>query len=251
MGIRISEMEEATTFGADDYVPIVTNGANKKALGQKIKDFIAGFFVSKSGDTMSDDLTIEKRSGNFYLKTPNMTVDTSANNGLSQSSWCNFASTDSNGYMYAWAESGATTTGSNSINIGCRNKDTNGNEITNSIQLHVYKNGTTQVSIDHKEEFRKGLGANGIVYEWYNKSNLGTLVSNTDYTVTFDVSKTGYTPIGIVQFRLQGSYSTWFHASQWNISGNTATVIIRSDASGVSSTNMNVGIGVIYANTVL
>ena len=47
MGIRISEMEEATTFGADDYVPIVTSGTNKKALGQKIKDFIAGFFVSK------------------------------------------------------------------------------------------------------------------------------------------------------------------------------------------------------------
>lgn len=51
MGIRISEMEEATTFGADDYVPIVTNGTNKKALGTKIKDFIANYFVKKTGDT--------------------------------------------------------------------------------------------------------------------------------------------------------------------------------------------------------
>lgn len=51
MGIRISEMEEATTFGADDYVPIVTNGTNKKALGQKIKDFIAGFFVAKDDNS--------------------------------------------------------------------------------------------------------------------------------------------------------------------------------------------------------
>ena len=58
MGIRISEMEEATTFGADDYVPIVTSGTNKKALGSKIKDFIAGFFVSKSGDTMTGKLTL-------------------------------------------------------------------------------------------------------------------------------------------------------------------------------------------------
>ena len=51
MGIRISEMEEATTFGADDYVPIVKNGTNKKALGQKIKDFIAGFFVAKDDNS--------------------------------------------------------------------------------------------------------------------------------------------------------------------------------------------------------
>lgn len=54
MGIRISEMEEATTFGADDYVPIVTSGTNKKALGAKIKDFIAGFFATKTGDNISD-----------------------------------------------------------------------------------------------------------------------------------------------------------------------------------------------------
>lgn len=51
MGIRISEMEEATTFGADDYVPIVSNGTNKKALGTKIKDFMANYFVKKTGDT--------------------------------------------------------------------------------------------------------------------------------------------------------------------------------------------------------
>lgn len=57
MGIRISEMEEATTFTADDYVPIVTNGTNKKALGAKIKDFINGFFATKTGDNISDKAT--------------------------------------------------------------------------------------------------------------------------------------------------------------------------------------------------
>lgn len=46
MGIRISEMEEAATFGADDYVPIVTSGTNKKALGSKIKAFIKGGFAA-------------------------------------------------------------------------------------------------------------------------------------------------------------------------------------------------------------
>ncbi len=40
MGIRISEMEEATTFGANDVVPIVSSGSNKKITGTKIKNFV-------------------------------------------------------------------------------------------------------------------------------------------------------------------------------------------------------------------
>ena len=51
MGIRISEMEEAASFGEEDLIPIVKNGSNKKALGSKIKDFIAGFFVAKDDNS--------------------------------------------------------------------------------------------------------------------------------------------------------------------------------------------------------
>lgn len=158
MGIRISEMEEATTFGADDYVPIVTNGTNKKALGQKIKDFIAGFFVSKSGDTMTGDLIIEKRSGKIYHKTPNMTVDTSANNGLTQNSFHDFGAVDSNNYLYAWAESGASTYGFTTMALGVRNKDTNGNVITNSLTFRVNKDGTVKTTVDQPQEFRTAIG---------------------------------------------------------------------------------------------
>ena len=46
MGIRISEMEEAASFGADDFVPIVSNGSNKKALGSKLKAFFKGGFTA-------------------------------------------------------------------------------------------------------------------------------------------------------------------------------------------------------------
>lgn len=51
MSRRISEMDEAVSFGEDDLIPIVKNGANKKATGSKIKDFIGNFFVKKTGDT--------------------------------------------------------------------------------------------------------------------------------------------------------------------------------------------------------
>lgn len=55
MGIRISEMEEATSFGADDIVPIVRSNSNKKITGSKLKDFFANFFVRKTGDTFPAD----------------------------------------------------------------------------------------------------------------------------------------------------------------------------------------------------
>lgn len=76
MGIRISEMEEATTFGADDYVPIVTNGTNKKALGQKIKDFIAGFFATKNGDNITDDSAFRTAIGINAANTPFLNTGT-------------------------------------------------------------------------------------------------------------------------------------------------------------------------------
>ena len=68
MGIRISEMEEATTFGADDYVPIVTGGTNKKAIGQKIKDFIkGGFTAARAVVTDAED---ERRAGKLERNRP-------------------------------------------------------------------------------------------------------------------------------------------------------------------------------------
>lgn len=146
-GTAVSTQSQSTKFLREDgtwQVPSYTDDSDK---------------VSKSGDTMTDNLTIAKRSGKFVIKTPEMTVDTSTNNGLTQDSWCSLASTDNNNYMYAWMESGATSSGSNSINIGCRNKNTSGTTITNSLQLHVNKNGSVQTIVDHPAEFRNAIGA--------------------------------------------------------------------------------------------
>ena len=159
MGIRISEMEEATTFGADDYVPIVTSGTNKKALGQKIKDFIAGFFVSKSGDTMSGDLTVEKSNGDFVSKNPNITINTSANNGVTSSQTEGFMIKDSANNNIARFISVQETTGDVLAQMAAFNKKTDGTATTNYINVTIKKDGTSSYTVSDPAAFRSAIGA--------------------------------------------------------------------------------------------
>ena len=158
MGIRISEMEEATTFGADDYVPIVTNGTNKKALGAKIKDFIAGFFVSKSGDTMTGDLTVEKSNGEFRLKNPNVTINTTANNGVTASQTEGVMVKDSANNEIARFITTQETNGDVIAQMAVFNKKTDGTSTNNYINVAIKKDGTRSYTVSDAEAFRSAIG---------------------------------------------------------------------------------------------
>ena len=181
MGIRISEMEEATTFGADDYVPIVTNGTNKKALGQKIKDFIAGFFVSKSGDTMSGNLTVEKSNGEFVSKNPNVTINTTANNGVTSSQIEGVIIKDSANNDVTRFLAFQETNGDVIAQIAAFNKKTDGTATNNYINATVKKDGTRTYAVADPAAFRSALG----VSPTYNSVKQIQVSSSSSYTVSF------------------------------------------------------------------
>lgn len=199
MGIRISEMEEATTFGADDYVPIVTSGTNKKALGQKIKDFIAGFFVSKSGDTMSGDLTVEKSNGDFVSKNPNITINTSANNGVTSSQTEGFMIKDSANNNIARFISVQETTGDVTAQISAFNKKTDGTATNNYINVKINKDGTSSYTVSDPAAFIKALGINiiktsSISTTTSSSGNIATaLTAGVSVPLFFDTGKTSIT----------------------------------------------------------
>lgn len=210
MGIRISEMEEATTFGADDYVPIVTNGTNKKALGAKIKNFIAGFFVNKSGDTMTGDLNINSNNARTKYINPNMTLDTSANNGLSSDSSYGAYFTDKNGNAVGDVSMTTRSTGRNYAQLMARNKKTDGTAVTNYIDVIADKDGSTSYDVSNPAAFRNSIGlsvdtltltptvASGVTSRGFNAYKCGALVivsayfdltrsfANNERIVTFD-----------------------------------------------------------------
>ena len=175
MGIRISEMEEATTFGADDYVPIVTNGTNKKALGAKIKNFIAGFFVSKSGDTMSGDLNINSNNARTKYINPNMTLDTSANNGLSSDSSYGAYFTDKNGNAVGDVSMTTRSTGRNYAQLMARNKKTDGTAVANYIDVIADKDGSSSYFVSNPAAFRKAIDAAG-EFQYLRDANGGVQI---------------------------------------------------------------------------
>jgi hypothetical protein len=158
MGIRISEMEEATTFGADDYVPIVKNGTNKKALGQKIKDFIAGFFVSKSGDSMTGDLNIAKSNPVLIEKNTDYSLTTSADNDITTTKDIMVRFDGSDGAFISRLMTRATTNGYIETYLQTRNRKTDGTYASNSITAGVRKDGTSFYSVTDQEAFRKAIG---------------------------------------------------------------------------------------------
>lgn len=163
MGIRISEMEEATTFGADDYVPIVTNGTNKKALGQKIKDFIAGFFVSKSGDSMTGDLD---NSASFANKFSGVQVDNTSNNHVSENTQLMSAGfKDNSGFVYSGINAQVSTSGIIESWFGVKNKKTDGTIVSNYIDIIVDKDGIKSYEIADAAAFRSAIGLGNILSE--------------------------------------------------------------------------------------
>lgn len=216
MGIRISEMEEATTFGADDYVPIVTNGTNKKALGQKIKDFIAGFFVSKSGDTMTGDLTVENTSNASYFisKSNNVTLNTSTTNNVTAQQVRGVRCYDSNNARFGVLQAIANTDGSIQFRTSARNMLTNGNFAENYIDLTMKKDGTREYTVADAAAFRKAIG-------------LDTLFKRIRFSATYSINANAeliLTPTNF-NFSVPSGYTTL--ALYAYTTGNT-NVIVRN-----------------------
>lgn len=76
MGIRFSDMESASTFQANDIVPIVSDGENKIVTGEKIKQYAAGDKQdSLTGGTISTgDLNDYTTAGSYYVNSSGASV---------------------------------------------------------------------------------------------------------------------------------------------------------------------------------
>lgn len=74
-----------------------------------------------------------------------------------------------------------------------------------------------------------------------------TASNNTDNTQIFDVTMTGFTPIGIIEYAFSGNYNSRFHAYRLEVSGNSAYVYYRAGTSETfTSTNLSIMIRVLY-----
>lgn len=95
-----------------------------------------------------------------------------------------------------------------------------------------------------------GLGAmlgRKIIIDTVQYTTTQTLSSQVDYIFTFDVSKTGYTPLGIVGITKSGSYNTRFNQNKWFISGNNVSITLRCSETGVSANGIIIDVTILYS----
>ena len=77
---------------------------------------------------------------------------------------------------------------------------------------------------------------------WANFS----LAANSSTTIkTADVSKTGYTPMGVVGWSFDGSYGNCLTYSKMTISGNTLTYLIANNGNNAAS-SVNCVVCILY-----
>lgn len=129
--------------------------------------------VSKSGDTMTGNITVQSTSGTssgptVWVKSTSGKIDSSANNGTStQQRLGAFGVNGSNGNWVSLDFTALTANSSSSSSeyigsvkraVGCRNMKTNGSYVENWMQIGVKKDGTRWYSVSDAAAFRNALG---------------------------------------------------------------------------------------------
>lgn len=73
-------------------------------------------------------------------------------------------------------------------------------------------------------------------------SSAVSVAASSYATATVDVSKSGYTPLGILQIDKTGSASGYCVPSNWSISGNTASVFLRNTSTSAATVTLSLTI---------
>lgn len=121
--------------------------------------------VDKTGDTMTGDLNINSNNARTKYINPNMTLDTSANNGLSSDSSYGAYLTDKNGNAVGDVSMTTRSNGRNYAQLMVRNKKTDGTSVANYIDVIADKDGSSSYYVSNPAAFRTAIDTD---YKYWN-----------------------------------------------------------------------------------
>ena len=149
---------------------------------------------------------------------------------------------------------------------------------TNSLYMGINTDGTPHVEFTFANKWRIGLGANSsgywpvslggtgantaagalanlsaakeILIKLVKGTTINNVKSNTDFGTTHNIALSGYTPIGIVGYYLEGSNNTWCFPFRMYITGNLVALGLRIPESGVTGVNITPNFYVLYQKNV-
>ena len=92
---------------------------------------------------------------------------------------------------------------------------------------------------------------NNIVVEHYRFDLInGEYASNKDYAIEKSVKKDGYTAVGVVQYALEGNYSTWFMITRQTLNNDMYNIRIRGYSDFSTNSLLFMYISILYIKTI-
>ena len=137
--------------------------------------------------------------------------------------------------------------GRNTLLLGVHNETTNGDEVSTWLQLYLGSDGTVTYGIPSPAKFRSAIDVEGHFVTERKSTTVSNATNKTDYHLTIDCTKQGYTPIGIAGMELAGDFYAHFHTAKQLINGNNAYVSVRANSeTSFTCPTLTVSVFVLY-----
>ena len=78
----------------------------------------------------------------------------------------------------------------------------------------------------------------------------GEYASNKDYAIEKSVKKDGYIAVGVVQYALEGNYSTWFMITRQTLNNDMYNIRIRGYSDFSTNSLLFMYISILYIKTI-
>ena len=201
--MQISQLPESNNFTSDDVIAIEIDGVTYKLTGSTLATALKtlGGYVSKTGDTMTGQLTI---TNNSYITKINPAVDVSTNPSSTQF-YVGTELVDKNNKRSAVVECMQDTSGRNTLRLFAYGYDTNGNQkVENGLSVIANRDGTIDYALPNQANFRKAIGVMG---EDIPLTSSSVEINNGVTTQVF--SNTGFESYKFIDlyFEAQGGYT--------------------------------------------
>ena len=111
-------------------------------------------------------------------------------------------------------------------------------------------NGTVTGAISTQASSISALNSNFVVEHYQFDLINGEYASNKDYAIEKSVKKDGYTAVGVVQYALEGNYSTWFMITRQTLNNDMYNIRIRGYSDFSTNSLLFMYVSILYIKTI-
>lgn len=126
------------------------------------------------------------------------------------------------------------------------------NSLVAKVKSLISKNGSHDISNIGDGTITgaiSSLNSNIVVEHFQFDLISGEYTANKDYAFEKSVKKEGYTAVGVVQYSLEGDYSTWFMITKQTLNSNIYNIRVRAYSNFSTNSLLYIYVSILYIKT--